>query len=405
MTTSHIQDDRSARSDAEALEFVCRRLQLDIIQEILDGGSSARVWLATNAAGERFAVKTVLALEGVVDGHDLDSFRQKVTQIEAIRAKAPSLGTHYLPVLHNIEGTNWACQTTPFYPSQDQAAPLRQADGETTFFAHYDIYAQVMFLHGYGVTSVATPSDYVERVVVGRFLRRLPMLTRALPQDLAAETLVVNGRSCLAPGVLLPRLLQQSAPSLDAMVPARLGFCAHGDANTRNILIGEGADFRVIDPRGSTEAWDPIYDLAKTLFCLTVWDPALRLGFAIQRSGSATLPHYEVDFRQPLYPGYCTAIQRFLPFIAGQPWLTSLLADDPGWRARLLLTHDMHVLAEAPCRLSDRKPKWGVDGAPSSPEQLALGFYLMGTLLINELAEQFLESGSLNDEPHLSLMV
>ena len=405
MTTIHIQDDRSARSDAEALEFVGKHLQLDIIQEILDGGSSARVWLATNAAGERFAVKTVLALEGVVDGHDLDSFRQKVTQIETIRAKAPSLGTHYLPVLHNIEGTNWACQTTPFYPSRDQAAPLRQADGETTFFAQYDAYARVMFLRGYGVTSVAAPPDYVERVVVGRFLRRLPMLTRALPEDLAAETLVVNGRSCLAPGVLLPRLLRQSASRLDAMAPARLGFCAHGDANTRNILIGEGADFRAIDPRGSTDAWDPIYDLAKTLFCLTVWDPALRLGFAIQRSGNATLPHYEVGFRQPLYPGYRTAIQQFLPFIAGQLWLTSLLADDFGWRARLLLTHDMHVLAEAPCRLSDRKPKWGCDGAPSSPEQLALGFYLMGTLLINELAGQLAESGDLDDDRHLSLMV
>lgn len=405
MTTIHIQDDRSARSDAEALEFVCKRLQLDIIQEILDGGSSARVWLAANAAGEQCAVKTVLALEGVVDGHDLDSFRQKVTQIETIRAKAPSLGGHYLPVLHTIEGPNWACQTTPFYPSQDQAAPLRQADGETAFFAQYDAFAQVMFLRGYGVLSVAAPLDYVERVVVGRFLRRLPMLARALPEHLAVETLVVNGRPCIAPGILLPRLLQQDAPHLKAMAPSRLGFCAHGDANTRNILIGEGTDFRVIDPRGSTDAWDPIYDLAKTLFCLTVWDPALRLGFAIQRSGTAALPHYEVGFRQPLYPGYRTAIQRFLPFIAEQPWWTPLLADDPGWRARLLLTHDMHVLAEAPCRLSDRKPKWGCDGAPSSPEQLALGFYLMGTLLINELAEQFAKPDELDDDCHLSFMV
>lgn len=405
MTTIHIQDNCSVRSDAEALEFVCGRLQLDIIQEILDGGSSARVWLATNAVGERFAVKTVLALEGVVDGHDLDSFRQKVTQIETIRAKAPSLGAHYLPVLHNIEGTNWACQTTPFYPSQDQAAPLRQADGETTFFAQYDAYAQVMFLGGYGVTSAPAPPDYIQRVVIGRFLRRLPMLARALPEALAAETLVVNGTPCLAPGVLLPRLLEQFAPRLETLAPTQLGFCAHGDANTRNILIGEGADFRVIDPRGSTDAWDPVYDLAKTLFCLTVWDPALRLGFAIQRSGSAMLPHYEVGFRQPLYAGYRIAIQQFLPFIAGQPWLTSLLADDPGWLARLLLTHDMHVLAEAPCRLSDRKPKWGCDGAPSSPEQLALGFYLMGTLLINELAGQLAETGELDGDRHLSLMV
>ncbi len=405
MTTMHLQEDRAARSDAEALEWVCGRLQLDIIQEILDGGSSARVWLATNAAGERLAVKTVLALEGVVDGHDLDSFRQKVTQIEAIRAKAPTLGAHYLPILHNLVGPNWACQTTPFYPSQDQAAPLRQPDGAATFFAQYEAVAQVLFHDGYGAIAAPAPPDYVQRVIVGRFLRRLPMLARALPEALAAETLVVNDTPCLAPGVLLPRLLEQSAPRLAALAPVRLGFCAHGDANTRNILMGEGADFRVIDPRGSTDPWDPVYDLAKTLFCLTVWDPALRLGFAIQRRGSDTQPHYQVDFRQPLYPGYRTAIQQFLPFMAAQPWWTALMATDPGWQSRLLLTHDMHVLAEAPCRLSDRKPKWGCDGEPSSPEQLALGFYLMGTLLINELAGQLAAAGDLDGDRHLSLMV
>jgi hypothetical protein len=65
----------------------------------------------------------------------------------------------------------------------------------------------------------------------------------------------------------------------------------------------------------------------------------------------------------------------------------------------------MHVLAEAPCRLSDRKPKWGCDGEPSSPEQLALGFYLMGTLLINELAGQLAAAGDLDGDRHLSLMV
>jgi hypothetical protein len=55
--------------------------------------------------------------------------------------------------------------------------------------------------------------------------------------------------------------------------------------------------------------------------------------------------------------------------------------------------------------LSDRKPKWGCDGEPSSPEQLALGFYLMGTLLINELAGQLAAAGDLDGDRHLSLMV
>ena len=403
MGTIHFRGDRPVRSDAEALDAVATRLRLEVVQEILDGGSSARVWLAQDAGGERYAVKTLLAIEGVVDGHDLGSFRQKLAQIEKIKAQAPALGARYLPILHSFDGGNWACQTTPYFPSQDQAAPLREAGGEAAFFAQYGAVAEDLFVRGYGVDAVAAPPDHIERVVVGRFLRRLPMLARALPEALAADELVVNGKPCVAPGVLLPRLLRQAAPRLKAMAPAKLGFCAHGDANTRNILMGEGTDFRVIDPRGSTDYWDPVYDLAKTLFCLTVWDPALRLGFAIKRRAAAPTPHYDVAFRQPLYPGYRAAIRQFLPYLAAHPGLAGMLAGDPGWQARLLLTHDLHVLAEAPCRLSDRKPKQGCDGAPSSPEDLALGFYLLGTLLANELAGQLTGVGELDAERHLSL--
>jgi len=181
-------------------------------------------------------------------------------------------------------------------------------------------------------------------------------------------------------------------------------FCAHGDANTRNILIGltrvdGGPDFRIIDPRGSTDNWDPVYDLAKWLFSVSVWDPALRLGFAIRRNSS----EYEVSYRQPIYAGYRSTIQRFPTYFASLTQLEGMFKGDPGWQARLLLTHDMHVLAEAPCRLSDRKPKQGCDGAPSSPEELALGFYLMGTLLINDLAAQLLGPGELNAAHHLEL--
>lgn len=70
-----------------------------------------------------------------------------------------------------------------------------------------------------------------------------------------------------------------------------------------------------------------------------------------------------------------------------------LLAADPHWRTRLLLTHDMHVLAEAPCRLSDPKPKWDCRGDPSSPQALAIGHYLLGTLLVDDLVDQLAEHG------------
>ena len=408
MSTTHINCDQSGLSDAEALDAAAGRLQLEVIEEILDGGSPARVYLTRACGGEQLVVKILIAREGVVDGHDLGSFRHKLRQIEAIRATAPHLGARYLPIVHSLDGVDWAGYTTPYFPSRDLAAPLRDRGGEEVFFRQYTAVAEDLFVRGYGVAAVPAPPDYLERVVVGRFLRRLPVLERALPEALGADEVVVNGRLCLAPRLLLPRLLDEARRHLELMAPPRLMFCAHGDANTRNILVAPTADAvpdcRVIDPRGSSDYWDPVYDLAKTLFSLSVWDPALRLGFAIRTCGGPGRPAYEVGFRQPLYPGYRAAMRRFLPYLASLPGLVELFGDDRGWQARLLLTHDQHVLAEAPCRLSDRKPKWGCDGAPSSPEDLALGHYLLGTLLINELAEQLTGRGELDVGRHLSLV-
>jgi hypothetical protein len=181
---------------------------------------------------------------------------------------------------------------------------------------------------------------------------------------------------------------------------------AHGDLNTRNVLLSTrpgaaATDFRLIDPRGSTEPWDPDYDLAKTLFSLSVWDPALRTGFSVRGSRRHG---YRVAFRQPVFPGYRAAIHRFLPHLESSEGLPELFRDDPGWLQRLLLTHDLHVLAEAPCRLSDRKPKPDLRGNDSAPEELALGHYLLGTLLINDLATQLGRTGRVDAERHLALV-
>lgn len=394
---------RGGLSEAEALEIVCLQLRADPVEEILLGGSSARVFLTRTAAGEQWVVKILVAQTGSVDGHDLQSFRAKLEQTDRITQTAPILGERYIPTTHIFEGGTWACQVTPFYPSTDLAAPLREPGGEDLFFRQSAAVFQALLVKGYGVDSIPAPPGFVDRVVVGRFLRRLPMLERALPEALSFDTLQINGRTCISPRLLLRQILDNRRSRLDMLAPSRLMFCAHGDANTRNLLIGapkEGnVDFRVIDPRGSTEYWDPVYDIAKSLFSLSVWDLALRLGFHIEGSGAT----YNVSFRRPFYDGYRSAILRFQSWLDSMPDLNDLFREDRLWRERLVLTHDMHVLAEAPCRLSDRKPKIGGDGRPSSPEELALGFYLVGTLLLNDFAQSLTGGDPLDPADHLSL--
>ncbi|MFE7192671.1 hypothetical protein [Kitasatospora sp. NPDC057541] len=391
-------------TDAAALAAVADTLGLTVGPEILDGGSPARVHRATTSGGEELVVKVLVPAPGAVDGHDLVSFRHKLRQIDLLRTVAPRLAAHYLPVPHVLDGDGWAACTTPFYPSADLAAPLRESpQGTREFFRRYPALLQALVLDGYAARSHPAPAAHLAEVVVGRFLRRLPLLARALPGELtAAERITVNGVRCRAPHLVLERL----SGRLARLAPARLMAPAHGDANTRNVLLSTrpGAapeDFRLIDPRGSVEPWDPVYDLAKTLFSLTVWDPALRTGFSVRRGPDH---RYQVGFRQPVYPGYRAAIHDFLPRLAAHEGLRALFRDDPGWWERLLLTHDLHVLAEAPCRLSDRKPKPDLRGGNSTPVELALGHYLLGTLLINDLAARLSSPGGVDPTGHLALV-
>lgn len=418
-------DDPVGATERDALRAAARRLGLEVGAEILDGGSPARVHRARTADGRDVVVKVLTAGAGAVDGHDLGSFRGKLLQLQHIRHRAPRLGSRYLPALHSVEGGNWAACTTPYFPSQDLAACLRQGAGhEELFLSRHDTVATELFLHGYGAGGgggggggrPASPGKHLADVHIGRFLRRLPVLERYLPEIAGLEELVVNGSPCRAPGPLLRDLLRTGGDTLERLGPHRLGLPAHGDANVRNVLIADGptgtedstgrADFRLIDPRGSTDPWDPVYDLAKTLFSLTVWDPMLRLGIDVRRSpagGSGRSGQYSVRFRHPVYPGYRTAAHRFVPHVEAGELPDALFADDRDWRERLLLTHDLHVLAEAPCRLSDRKPKPDVDGRHSPPEELALGHYLLGTLLLNDLLGQLAKEGTVDVHRHLAL--
>lgn len=391
--------------DAQALAHVAGQLRLEVLDEILEGGSSARVYRARRRDdGVAVAVKILVEQPGVVDGHDLVSFAGKLTQLEAIRAVAPALAARYAPVLDNLSGEGWAAYTTRFYESSDAAACLRAGDVDL-FLRQCDAIFTDLFATGYGASDVPASTDYLTRTNVGRFLRRFSLLERSLPHDLVGrDELDVNGVTCRSPRALLTEMVQGEGPPVDHLGPRRLGLCAHGDANTRNLLVGPPVggevDFQIIDPRGSTDPWDPVYDLAKILFSLSVWDPALRLGFSVDGGDGS----FRVGFGCATYPGYRSAVHAFIPFLDRAEALEPLREREPYWRARLLVTHDMHVLAEAPCRLSDPKAKWDCHGERSTPAMLAMGHYLLGTLLVNDLVDQLQTGGEIDADRHLGLV-
>ncbi len=354
------------------------------------GGSPAQVWLVRTAGGDSLVVKVLAARDGIVDGHDLGSFSVKPRQIRAVHRWLPRLSPYYAEVVGEWRGPGWAAYAMPYYRGAEVTAPLRREGIHLPgFLAELEGIFRVLTELGYAAWSRPAPPGQFGSVHLDRARRRLPLLRRYLdPELFSADPVLVNGRQCLT----LPRLL--SRLSADdrlnaALQPARLHFPVHGDLNLGNLVLRPGTGvprFVVLDPRGTLRFWDPVYDFAKSLFSLTAFEPALAAGFTVtHRPDPAGRSHYQVSLRGD-HRGLLDAAIEFVPLLARIPFVAELDRVDPGWRRRLLYAHAVHCLAEAACRLSDRKPRAYPDARGwDACLLLARGLYLVGLVLLNDL--------------------
>jgi aminoglycoside phosphotransferase (APT) family kinase protein len=388
MTASAVADAREAGIVASLLA----RLDAASAVPMSPGGSPARLLHVTTRRGEELAVKYLLAGAERVDGHGLGSFREKPRQILRIRRERPALGSCYAEVLDQAEGSGWAAYAMPYYRGSAVTAPLRDRDPEVKrFFAGLADVVEPLLDLGYLTSIVPAPDDSAERVHLERIRRRLWILDRHLPAEvMRARSLLINDRPCVpVPGLL--RQIESSVFLSQRIQPAEVHYPVHGDANLGNFLILAPSGFKVLDPRGISQHWDAAYDFAKMLFSLTLLDAALERGFAIQRLPARSgAPAYEVTPHGGMAAGYRAAACGFLDFLTANPLFRRLSGGKvDAWRWRILFTHAFHVIAEAACRLSDRKerPLRDESGTGSACE-LALGLYLLGSLLLNDLVDR-----------------
>jgi aminoglycoside phosphotransferase (APT) family kinase protein len=355
------------------------------------GGSPAQVWLAETAAGERLVVKALASGDGIVDGHDLGSFMLKPRQIRAVHAQLPLLSPSYVRLVGEWHGPGWAAYAMPFYQGEYVTAPLRGDDPDVPgFFRQLGTVFRTLTEFGYAAQDRAAPPGQFRSAHLDRLRRRLPVLRRYLdPELFGDDPIVINGRSCRT----LPGLLSDLAEDdrlHRRLQPPRLCFPVHGDLNLGNLLVRpalSGSTFVVLDPRGVLQFWDPIYDFAKSLFSLTVFDRALAAGFALSTrpDRGGRWAEYRVALRDG-QRGYLAAAVGFAPFLQQLPFVGEWASADPGWRHRLFFSHAVHCLAEAACRLSDRKPRTYDDARGwDACLVLARGLYLVGLVLLNDL--------------------
>ncbi len=397
----------------ELIAELAVELRANVEQELTEGGSPARLIRLVMPDGSRQVLKLLVDMPSAVDGHDLESFRVKLRQLDTIHADAPKLAAVYTKKLREFHGADWSAYTMPYYPSEDLASCLRGRNpDETRFFDRLDLCLRALARHGWGLGSTPVPSGQISEIHANRLDRRFWLLEKHLPAEYTSgERIVINGRSCRHPLKIARQLMRQ--PSLTRRLdPTHLHFPAHGDLNTRNVLI-TGTDqqrrptFRIIDPRGSLHYWDVAYDLSKLLFSLTVWDAGLREGFDItsqSRHGSSR-PSVTVAHRGGLYPSYRSAVDKLVGFFEGHDEIARLVQIDPGWKSRVLLGHAFHLLAEAACRLSDVKKRAGeATSVDLSPIELATGHYLFGALFLEDAVSRLARYGEIDVPSHLGLL-
>ncbi len=358
---------------------------------LLGGGSPALLWRLDLPGAPPLVVKALTAGAGRVDGHDLASFRRKPRQIARVHAELPGLAPAYVRVVDEWSGPGWAAYAMPYLPGGQLTDALRGYRPDLDRFrGELRTVLAALTTHGYAVHRSPAPADHFHTTHLDRVRRRLPLLRAHLESDLFdGAGLVVNGRRCPALVEALDLLSGRAA----VLTPGRLSFPVHGDLNLGNLVIdrspaGTMAGFTVVDPRGTDEDWDPVYDLAKMLFSLSTFDAAMAGGFAIAR---AARRDYQVRPRLDR-PGYRSAAGTFEHALRGLPFTAELDRTDPDWRYRLAVVHAVHHLAEAACRLSDRTPRtFGSVRGWAACTELARGLLLSGLLLVAELVS---DSGS-----------
>jgi Phosphotransferase enzyme family len=370
--------------------------ELGIAEAVLDpsGGSSATVWQVGTEQGLRLVVKVLAERDDLVDGHDLSTFAGKPCQIAAVHRELPGLSPYYVSVTGHWQGPGWAAYAMPHYAGRPVTEPLDGVEPDVEDFLR-DVGAvlRVITENGYAQRSWPAAPDHFVTTHLARVRRRLPMLHRHLPAELFADQpIVVNGRCCRS----LPGLLAEVGAD-DTLIarlrPGQLAFPVHGDLHLGNVLVRRGSpdpEFTVLDPRGVLRPWDPVYDFAKALFGLTVFERAITSGLHVARLPQAGTgaAGYTVSFTDSR-DSYLVAADRFLPILAELPYLLHLDQVDPDWRIRLRFALACHCLAESACRLSDRKYRvFGETRGWDACLLLSTGLLLNGIRQLDVLLEE-----------------
>lgn len=382
------------RPQPELPAQVAADLKASFVRPLPGGGSSAYTWYVQTRDGRR-VVKALWEMPGQVESHTLENFLTKPVQIGMLAKLRPEVARLYPPILRVWAGDGWAALAMPHRAGRP-LAEFRHAP--EAFRSHMRSVYGFLINDGYQDPVCTGSPDHFAQTHVARLENREGLLRAHLDQRLFdSSELPVNGSPCRSVTAALDAL-QARAVDRARLTPAHLYPPLHGDLNLGNVLVGR--EVVLLDPRGTTLPWDPVYDFAKSLFSLTCFEDAMRTGFRIETRSSARGAGYAVHVEHDR--AAADVARTFVGDLIELCGARGLCRDDAGWLARLAVVHAVHYIAESACRLSDPKyRRLPAAAGPQASVHLAFGLYLAGRWLLHDLANRP-PSGSWRLEDHLT---
>jgi len=355
----------------------------------LPNHSSGNLLIVKNDRTGKVFVRKMAVREGV-EGNGLPKLKAEIRFLSEVlgNSKYSALATVYLKMLNVVDNEELAHYDMPIIgDGRNLATVLSNVDGISVddFYRLLDNLLSVIVPGGYMIDgkdlSVNESQERLDDLYVNRVKTRVESLRQAgiygvsplLPVELLSQkNIVINGKAYQSPLEILNKL--DANPELRGFFRPRYeGFCVHGDLNVLNILYDKEEDrLRLIDPRGVTGKWDPLYDFGKMKMGLG--------GFEYQMMGNYILEMddkgYELSFTGDTLK-LAEANERFLDFLAHSDNFKPLRDKEPYWRERILFSEAVHDLGDVPFRLH-------IDESAKS----AVFSYLLGTLLLNQLLDR-----------------
>ncbi len=361
----------------------------------MHGGSSATTWLGSNEEGSKVVVKCLADGEGLVDGHDLETFRRKEAQIDHLQQVAPRVAECYPRTLAKAHEPGWSAYVFEYIDNPPLAEVIREHHSDRGAEVLAGVWHQLV-AGGYAISRHrVNPEHLWNDFYLNRIVRREVILRASLPACLfTAERVVVNGM--LIRG--LSRICEDAWDLRTRLGEAVVTVPVHGDLNLRNVLFGPtraSADrVTLVDPRGTLAYWDPYYDLAKMLFSASIFDATMASGFNVEQSGY----EFQISLRQARDEPLLRSVLTALPWMASEVAPSGDQHEGNKFPWHVALAHACHVIAEAACRLSVTQD------CLSTRKNRAIGLLLFGMILLNDLFERHAERRALDIFEHLSLI-